>query len=57
MWSITKLEKEISVSPHTCNVCLDCVAVCASGAFSYGTGAVETKKPLQIDDVPVSGSR
>lgn len=56
MWSITKLEKGISVSSHTCNVCLDCVAVCATGALTYGAGAVETKKLMQIDDVSVPGA-
>lgn len=57
MWSITKVDqgKGISVSPYTCNVCLDCTVVCDRGALSYGTGAAETRELVQLDNMPASG--
>lgn len=56
MWSIKKGDqgKGIKLNPHTCNTCLDCAAVCSQGALSYGTGAAETGKLLQLDNIPVS---
>ncbi|WP_019849165.1 4Fe-4S binding protein [Desulfitobacterium sp. PCE1] len=51
MWSITKTDqgKGISVSPYSCNVCLDCVAVCPQEALSYSKGITETHKPIQLE--------
>lgn len=43
MWSIMPEGQEVSVSRHTCNVCLDCVAVCGRGALTYGKGVAEEK--------------
>lgn len=35
-WSITGEAKELSVSRHTCNTCLECVKICPQKCFTYG---------------------
>lgn len=52
VWAILPQDAGISISRHTCNVCLDCTVVCKKGALSYGRGLAEEN--TAVSQVPAT---
>lgn len=55
MRSIRTEDQGVSINHHNCIVCLDCVAVCPSGAITYGKGIIEEQTVVQLDTGTISG--